>query len=312
MFVYNYNVRVKLWSREHKSFANSFKNKRPTLKCNLIQRRDYSQDIKSRVCVSEENFTPFIIYPDACANKSMILMDTKNKIGVYRWVNKVNGNTYVGSSVNLSRRFRTYYDFSYLSVRVQKSKSRIYSAILKHGYSNFQLEILEYCTKEKVISREQYYIDFFKPQYNLNLTAGSRLGSTHSEETRRTLSNFFKGRKLGEGTKNFLSLASKGMNNPNYGKTHTAETKASISLARLGKSFLSESMKEKLSADSGTKVKVLDLITKEISVYSSITRAAKAMGVTQPPLSKRLKETEGSIIVKKRFQVEKVNSITGK
>ena len=78
-----------------------------------------------------------------------------------------------------------YYDFSFLSVRVQKSKSRIYSAILKHGYSNFQLEILEYCRKENAITREQYFIDLLKPEYNLNPTAGSRLGSIHSEETKR-------------------------------------------------------------------------------------------------------------------------------
>jgi ferritin-like metal-binding protein YciE len=97
------------------------------------------------------------------------------------------------------------------------------------------------------------------------------------------------------------------MNNPNFGKTHSAETKALISLARLGKSILSESIKEKMSADSGTAIRVLDLNTNEISVYTSITRAAKGMGVTQPGLSRRLKETEGSILVKKRFLVEKVN-----
>jgi len=42
-------------------------------------------------------------------------------------------------------------------------------------------------------------------------------------------------------------------------------------------------------------------------VYPSITRAAKAMGVTCPPLSRRLKKAQGYIIVKKHFQVEKVN-----
>lgn len=77
-----------------------------------------------------------------------------------------------------------YYDFSYLSIRINKVKSRIYSAILNHGYSNFQLEILEYCTKENAISREQYYIDLLKPEYNLNSRAGSRLGSIHSQEGR--------------------------------------------------------------------------------------------------------------------------------
>jgi len=209
--------------------------------------------------------------------------------------------------VNLALRLRVYYDFSFLSVRVKKSKSRIYNAILKHGYSNFQLEILEYCTKENAINREQYYIDLLKPEYNLNSIAGSRLGSIHSEETKRKMSNSAQGRKLTEQTKNLLSLANKGMNNPNFGKTHSAETKALISLARLGKSILSESIKEKMSADSGTAIRVLDLNTNEISVYTSITRAAKGMGVTQPGLSRRLKETEGSILVKKRFQVEKVN-----
>ena len=95
--------------------------------------------------------------------KSIILKNTKNKVGIYRWVNNLNGKSYIGSSVNLGRRLRVYYDFSSLSVRIQKSKSRIYSAILKHGLSNFLLEILEYCTKENVISREQYYIDLLKP-----------------------------------------------------------------------------------------------------------------------------------------------------
>ena len=135
--------------------------------------------------MESSSLIPVVTYPDAFLNKSVILKDTKNKAGIYRWVNKVNGNTYIGSSVNLGRRFKVYYDFSFLSVRIKKSKSRIYSSILKYGYSNFQLEILEYCTKENAISREQYYIDLLKPEYNLNSTAGSRFGSVHSEETER-------------------------------------------------------------------------------------------------------------------------------
>lgn len=238
-----------------------------------IQRRSYShlakavsKEINSVNSSNSISVIPIVVYPDAFFNKSIILKDNKNKVGIYRWVNKENGNTYIGSSVNLGRRLRVYYDFSFLSVRVQKSKSRIYSAILKHGYSNFQLEILEYCTKEKAVSREQYYIDLFKPEYNLNSTAGSRLGSNHSEETKRKMSKSAQGRKLTEQTKNLLSLASKGVNNPNFGRKHSAETKALISLARLGKPILSESIKNKMSVDNGTAVRVLDLNTNEISV----------------------------------------------
>ena len=61
-----------------------------------------------------------------------------------------------------------------------------------------------------------------------------------------------------------------------------------------------------MSEDTGTALRVLDLKTNETSVYTSITRAAKAMGVTQPPLSRRVKNTQGSFIVKKRYQVERV------
>lgn len=292
-----------LWLREHKPITYPFTFSRYTFKYNVIHRRDYSQVTRDK----SMEILPVVVYTDAFSDKPSILKNTKNRVGIYRWVNKVNGNTYIGSSVNLGRRLRVYYDFSFLSTRLQKSKSRIYSAILKYGYSNFQLEILEYCAKENAISREQYYIDLLKPEYNLNSTAGSRLGSTHSEETRRKLSNLAKGRKATEETKKLLSLANKGMNNPNFGKTHSVETKALISLARLGKSFITESMKDKMSVNNGTVIRVLDLNTNEISVYTSITRAAKAMGVTQPPLSRRLKETQGPIIVKKRFQVEKVN-----
>jgi len=59
----------------------------------------------------------------------------------------------------------------------------IYKAILKYGYSNFQLEILEYCESSNVIEREQYYLDLSQPEYNVLLKAGSSLGFKHSEET---------------------------------------------------------------------------------------------------------------------------------
>lgn len=255
---------------------------------------------------TKKSLIPAAIYPEAYINKTIILNDNKNKAGVYRWVNKINGSTYIGSSVNLNLRFRSYYNFSFISSTLAKGKSLIYSAILKYGYSNFQLEILEYCTKENTISREQYYIDLLKPEYNLNSTAGSRLGSIHTEESRLKMSNSAQGRKHTEETKNLISLATKGINNPNFGKTHSKEVRALITLAKLGKSILSESVKAKMSEESGTALRVIDLETNEISVYTSIKKAAEGMGVSQPAVSKRLSKSEDSFVVKKRYQVEKV------
>jgi group I intron endonuclease len=57
----------------------------------------------------------------------------------------------------------------------------IYSALLKYGYSNFRVGILEYYESSLLLKREQYYIDNLKPEYNILKIAVNRLGSKHSE-----------------------------------------------------------------------------------------------------------------------------------
>ncbi|WP_206700443.1 hypothetical protein, partial [Actinomadura sp. RB99] len=46
-------------------------------------------------------------------------------------------------------------------------------AILKYGYQNFSLTILEICDKDSLISREKYYFEVYKPEYNILKTPGS-------------------------------------------------------------------------------------------------------------------------------------------
>jgi len=65
----------------------------------------------------------------------------------------------------------------------------INKALLKYGYSNFSLEILEYCERLETIKREQYYIDKLKPDYNILKVAGSSLGFKHTEETKTKVRN---------------------------------------------------------------------------------------------------------------------------
>ena len=122
-----------------------------------------------------------IIYDDALSNKNNILQNSKQRCGVKKWVNKINGRCYVGSSVNLSSRLRNYFSLYYLAKITSKYKSKIYNALLAHGHENFQLEILEVCAIPYVIKREQYNIDYFKPVYNILTTAGSSLHFKHSE-----------------------------------------------------------------------------------------------------------------------------------
>jgi group I intron endonuclease len=84
----------------------------------------------------------------------------------------------VGSSIDLGRRFTSYYSFLYIN---HQKSSLICRALLKYGYSKFRLEILEYCEKEDLLKQEQHYLDLLKPEYNVLVTAGSSLGFKHSE-----------------------------------------------------------------------------------------------------------------------------------
>lgn len=70
----------------------------------------------------------------------------------------------VGSSVFLGRRLKNYFSFEYIA---NPNNMLINKALIKYDYSNFSLEIIEYCEPSLVVTREQYYIDLLKPEYNI-------------------------------------------------------------------------------------------------------------------------------------------------
>ena len=124
---------------------------------------------------------PVLSYDNADTLKKFIIYENKGKSGVYRWVNLNSGKSYVGGSVNLGKRFRCYYDIKYITGTMRNMI--IHKALLNYGYSKFRLEILEFCKKDEVLAKEQYYLDLIKPEYNILKKAGSPLGFKHSKET---------------------------------------------------------------------------------------------------------------------------------
>ena len=61
------------------------------------------------------------------------------------FTNKVTKDFYIGQTKNLYNRYLNYFNPSY--IRRLKKNSIIGRAIIKYGYSNFSLTILEYCDK---------------------------------------------------------------------------------------------------------------------------------------------------------------------
>lgn len=143
---------------------------------------------------NDKEIIPIYSYTNAGIFKEKVLSDNKNKSGIYKWVNNVNDKCYVGSSIYLYKRLSKYYSINFLTEEVSRGSSTIYKALLKYGHSNFRLDIIEYCNKEFLIKREQYYIDLLKPEYNILKVAGSRLGSKQSLTTKILIANSLKNR----------------------------------------------------------------------------------------------------------------------
>lgn len=110
---------------------------------------------------------PLKIYNNADTNKLLILNDNKGKSGIYRSTNLVNGYSYIGNRVNLNRRFREYFNINHLQSALTKSKTKIHGSLLKYGYTQFSLEILEYCDKSDLLNRDEFYMDNLLPKYNI-------------------------------------------------------------------------------------------------------------------------------------------------
>jgi len=149
---------------------------------------------------------------------------------VYKWTNKINGKTYLGSTANGKKRLNYYFDKGSLSLK----KTPIYMALLKYGHENFTFEIVEYCKPNEAVILEQTYLDKFDFDYNINANANSILGYKHTEETLAKM----------KGRQNFK------------GKTHSEETRQGI-IDRANK-------KKRQNKQLNSKIKLSDLF-KQVS-----------------------------------------------
>lgn len=138
-----------------------------------------------------------------------------SRSGVYCIENKVNGRSYVGSAVDIAKRWKEHLR----QLREGRHHSRFMQRCWdKYGEAAFSFRILLFCAREHVLMYEQILLDAWKPEYNTSPTAGSQLGYRHSEESRARMSEARR--------KDF---------SPMTGKSHTEETKRRISESRKGK-----------------------------------------------------------------------------
>jgi len=103
--------------------------------------------------------------------------------GIYRIFHIESGKSYIGQSVNVKKRIYTH--FWNLNKNCHGNRY-LQNAHSLYGRDAFSFEVLEYCSRELLTEREQYWISVYQAQglYNLAPVAGSLLGYKHSEKAK--------------------------------------------------------------------------------------------------------------------------------
>lgn len=199
-----------------------------------------------------------------------------NTVGIYK-IKSISkpDRCYVGSAVNIGKRWWTHlYEF-----RLNNHKNgRLQNHYNKYGETDFEFSVLLRCNKNDLIKNEQYFIDLYMPFFNICKTAGNRLGSVCSEQTKEKL------RQMSQSSRD-------GIRDKLKGKKISKEICMKISIGNKGKK------KPKRTAEHIAKLAMANLkITKEIHEYiihniDNMTQKqiAKVFGLHQSTISLHLK-----------------------
>ena len=86
----------------------------------------------------------------------------RNKSGIYLISNSQNNDIYIGSAINLYNRMCNHlYD-----LRLNKHHSPYLQRTYNKYGEIFLFIIIEYCSKNHLVKREQFWINYYNPKYN--------------------------------------------------------------------------------------------------------------------------------------------------
>jgi group I intron endonuclease len=199
----------------------------------------------------------------------------------------------IGSDKDYSRAYTTHKRNKFWKNIVNKTK---YEVIIKEDNK----------TWDEIIQLEKYWISYYgRRNLNkgtlVNLTDGGEgtYGRLHSEETKAKIGEKSKLKVYTEDYRQKLSNATKGSNNPRYGKTVSEETRKKISEAQLREKHhwfgtnRPESVKNKIGMSQPSRIEVCkyDIGDNLIECYPSIGLAAKLNDISRGNLTNYLSKS---------------------
>lgn len=105
---------------------------------------------------------------------------------IYQIINKVTQSIYIGSTFSYKKRIdihiKSLIDNKHYNYKLQNDYN-----LYKGNFNVIVLEEIKDCTKELLINKEQYYLDTYKPFYNILEKAYSPVGYKHTTEAKEKI-----------------------------------------------------------------------------------------------------------------------------
>ena len=103
--------------------------------------------------------------------------------GIYKITCLYNNKIYIGSSKNIPKRWKRHIsnlkNNTHVNIHLQRSFN-------KYGINFFSLDIIENCSIELLLEKEQYYLDNIKPyKHGFNISKGSNGGDNLTNHPNR-------------------------------------------------------------------------------------------------------------------------------
>lgn len=148
--------------------------------------------------------------------KKLKFKEFSGKSGIYKIRSTIDKRIYIGSAKDLYDRIKRHINQLKSGTHHNCLLQRFWN---KYGQHSLAVEVMEFCEKDKLIEKEQFWIDSTKCLqpigFNIVPIVNGGFPFNHSEETKAK-----------------ISKANKGKPSPMTGKTHTKEVKQRMSKSK--------------------------------------------------------------------------------
>jgi group I intron endonuclease len=234
--------------------------------------------------------TEELFYSEKGVEERELKVKILRNCGIYIIQNNINNHIYIGSSINVKKRFNSHRNLLNTN---KHPNSHLQAAWNKYGRENFTLLHVErISTPETRLIRENKWIKIHKPEYN-NILVNNNNYFFHSAETKEKIRQKALGREVSDETKAKIKETSKGrvlsektkqkISESNKGKSHGVK---SIKILKQTSLAISESNKKRIGALNPGSRKVINTVTGEI--FNSGKEASDKLGIPISTLRAKL------------------------